>query len=395
MPDQVTLVSTTDSLEDVMRAMGQSVVTATPSADAAATESAVAEPPAETTTTPEGDETPAVPEPTTSGTPATPVKTKAQTRAEKIQEDINRATRQKYDEQRAVDRAREQRDRLEQEVRELAARAETLRRPAETTAPAVQTTPVEIGPEPKEDDFPTWQEYAKALAKHEAKAEAAQEIQQATQRISADFERKLNDRLAHQQLTQEQQQQQAQRAVWQQQYEARVSAARAAHADYEQVIAKEDIPISAPIRDVIFGGVNGIEVAYMLGSKPEVADVVDKLSQEGQITIPIRDALVRTKHAPEVLEYLAEHPDECRELAGLRDGLEVLTRMGQIAGTLAARAGQPAKPAVQPAPASRVAAPPSLVGTGRTSTTTPMDELDQQTYNRIRREQDAARRKIR
>ena len=27
MPDQVTLVSTTDSLEDVMRAMGQSVVT--------------------------------------------------------------------------------------------------------------------------------------------------------------------------------------------------------------------------------------------------------------------------------------------------------------------------------------------------------------------------------
>ena len=116
--------------------------------------------------------------------------------------------------------------------------------------------PATDGP-PKQESFDTYDEYLRALTRHEIRTEMAQE----RQKLTAEMEgRELRGT-----------------------FESRVQAFREKHEDFDQVAFSDDHQVSPTMRDAILNSQEGAEIAYWLGKNPEESNRIARLSANHQI----------------------------------------------------------------------------------------------------------------
>jgi hypothetical protein len=137
---------------------------------------------------------------------------------------------------------------------------------------------------PKQEDFGTYDEYLRALTRHEIRTEMAQERQKLTGELEA---RELQGG-----------------------FEKRVEAVRAKHADFNEVAFANDHEVSPIMRDAILNTPNGAEIAYWLGQNHEESNRIARLSPNHQIFElgRISDRLAARQSAPKPQASAAPAP---------------------------------------------------------------------------------------
>jgi hypothetical protein len=247
---------------------------------------------------------------------------------EEVEEEAPRPPKSKV--QRRFDKLTARNYELEETNAELQKRLEAVERAQAGKPPAVVHAEVQSvtgKPKPTADAFKTYDEYVEALADWKA-------------------EEKWAAKQAEQQQVQLQQRQQETF----QSYNHAVSEARAEYEDFDEVIKNgPQIPKSVQIA-IIQMRDQGPEVAYRIAQDPDFCDqLVEIMRQEG-------DAAA-----------LVEFGGWVRQLS------------------------QPVEERVVKAPVSRAPRPIKPVGSSPTRSSIPLDDVDYQTYRRVRAEQERAR----
>jgi hypothetical protein len=124
-------------------------------------------------------------------------------------------------------------------------------------APPQGAQPTATEGPPKQEQFETYDEYLRALTRHEIRTEMAQERQKLTGELEA---RELQGG-----------------------FEKRVEAFRATHADFDEVAFSDDHQVSPTMRDAIVNTQDGAEIAYWLGKNPGESNRIARLSPNHQI----------------------------------------------------------------------------------------------------------------
>ena len=129
-------------------------------------------------------------------------------------------------------------------------------------APQQGATPAKAGGEatdgpPKQESFETYDEYLRALTRHEIRTEMAQERQKLTRDLEG---RELQGG-----------------------FDKRVAAVREKHADFDEVAFSDDHQVSPTMRDGIMNMDDGAEIAYWLGQNHEESNRIARLSPNHQI----------------------------------------------------------------------------------------------------------------
>ena len=110
---------------------------------------------------------------------------------------------------------------------------------------------------PKQEQFETYDEYLRALTRHEIRTEMAQERQKLTRDLEG---RELQGG-----------------------FEKRVATVREKHADFDEVAFSDDHQVSPTMRDAILNTTDGAEIAYWLGKNHEESNRIARLSPNHQI----------------------------------------------------------------------------------------------------------------
>jgi hypothetical protein len=110
---------------------------------------------------------------------------------------------------------------------------------------------------PKQEQFETYDEYLRALTRHEIRTEMAQERQKLTRELEG---RELQGG-----------------------FEKRVAEARGKHTDFDDVAFSNDHEVSPTMRDAIHNTPDGPEIAYWLGQNHEESNRIARLSPNHQI----------------------------------------------------------------------------------------------------------------
>lgn len=269
---------------------------------------------------------------------------------------------------------------IQDEIDDLSRRRGDLRRDVETdeaklvalrqemarlgTKPA-EAAPAADDPEPTPEQFDTYEKYVRAAGRWEARQEA--------RRVQQEIDRKLADERA---VRERDASDRSQRAVLAE-HHARVAAARAAHQDYDKVIAAQsDLRVPQPLYEAIPFSPVGAEVMYHLAKNPDVADAL----MESPISAPMRDAIMDSTAtlAPKLLSFLASNPDECMRLASLPPRA-ALKEMGKLEARLdVATSG----PTLAAAPVTKAPKPIKPVGSSATATTVSLRDLATQDRGR-------------
>lgn len=149
---------------------------------------------------------------------------------------------------------REQANRRAEEATRRAAYYEGL---AQGGRGAPQGTPEAKDGPPKQEQFETYDEYLRALTRHEIRTEMAQERQKLTGELEA---RELRGN-----------------------FESRAQAMREKHPDFDEVVFDESLPISVPMRDALMNMEDGAKLAYHFGHNREEAARISRLSPYHQM----------------------------------------------------------------------------------------------------------------
>lgn len=110
---------------------------------------------------------------------------------------------------------------------------------------------------PKQEQFESYDEYLRALTRHEIRTEMAQERQKLTGELEA---RELHGG-----------------------FEKRVAEVRGKHADFDEVAFANDHQVSPTMRDGIMNMDDGAEIAYWLGQNHDESNRIARLSPNHQI----------------------------------------------------------------------------------------------------------------
>lgn len=110
---------------------------------------------------------------------------------------------------------------------------------------------------PKQEQFESYDQYLRALTRHEIKVEMAQERQKLTEEMEA---RELRGN-----------------------FQSRAQAMREEHPDFDEVVFNENLSISVPMRDAFMNLPDGAKLAYHLGQHPEEAARISRLSPNHQM----------------------------------------------------------------------------------------------------------------
>ena len=344
----ITIASTTDSMEDIRAA-----VEGTPPPTAPVVTEQEAPPDAQVPDTAAPVDAPVdapadapVDEPADTASEADAVKPEkpaaVRERKRDLQTRIDELTRDKYSSQRAANEARSYAERLQSELDAMRSGA----RREETVAPTAPTT---TDAEPKSEDFPTFEEFTRATAKWAAKAER-QALEQDTRKL--DEER----RRAYQQSQDREYQTSVETSHFQ-----RLDAARLDIPDFDAVVdAAIDLPVPPPMKSVIMNEEQG----------------------------------------PRLMYYLCQHPEECERIARLAPTPQLvalgrlITKIENEVATTAAPVEDTPKPvAKKAAPVSKLPPPPKTVGGGTAASTVPLDELSYAEYRDLRNQQELAKRR--
>lgn len=378
MDKTVTLVSTSDTPEQVQHALtGTPPPAAAPAAAEPPAAPAATDPPAAAAAEPAATEPAAV----AGATPATPAdetpaqKTererrdgKARGRIERIETEIAALTRTKHDVRRDVEaeeaRLTELRAESERLQAEIGARATTaMHQPGGSPAAA----PADAKPEPKLEDTnadgsPTFASFEAWQVAHSKWSEESVLSKVEQRLIKEREEREIAERarIERDSATRAQDEALAQ-------HQTNIESFRSQHADFDAVI--DDVKETV------------IELREEHGKG--VMNTID--------TFMVKDA----ENGPAILYHLAKNPDELREIAAL-DPPRQLIRLAKLDAKLATK-----KPATTSAkdgsdrvapPVTQAPPPTRPVGAGPTApAAVSLDEADYATYKRTRQEQLAAR----
>ena len=132
---------------------------------------------------------------------------------------------------------------------------------------------------PKLDDFETYDDYNRAVARWEAKEALRQE------------------RSALLEESQKASQQQKQAAL-QAEYQAKADIAREKYADFDAVAYRQDVAVSQPMIDAILYSENGADLQYYFGKNPDVAAKIAAMAPpEALLAIGRLEAQLQTQPA--------------------------------------------------------------------------------------------------
>lgn len=259
MSDEITIASTTDSEEDIARALGQEPkkkepekTSEAPKEEAESVGSAEESQEEVSEESPEGSEEPAE-------------KTKGEEKAEKAEEAKPKAKKRRFEKRI---------DQLTRDKYELQARLDEAERKltARLTEPEVKTTKNEDG-KPRVEDFETYEAYIEALTdwKYETRRKKEKE-----ELDLYHAERRMHE--LHQS------------------WNKKIESARSKHEDWDE-IAESDILISSAMEGAIMDSDFGAEIVYFLGKNPSEAERISKLSPLAAIREigKIEDALSKQK----------------------------------------------------------------------------------------------------
>jgi len=195
---------------------------------------------------------------------------------------------------------------------------DALQKAAETALKRAEAAATPAKPEPRQEDFGTYEEYVDALVSHRVE-----------QRLAA--ERSASDAEAGEAPDLDEIRAQAEHTAATDAWAEQVADVKTRHPDFEQKVLDPALPITAPMADVLMRAEDGAEVAY----------------------------------------YLAAHPEVCAEIASLPDPVSIALAIGQVSAT---RGLSPAAPPVEqqasvpsgpgPASAAPVIEPVSSAGRG-------------------------------
>lgn len=387
MADTLTLVSTTDSADEVSAALIGSAKPATPPAEPPAEPPAPpadGKPAADAAATPPASETP----PAADGQPPADGKPVAETpeqksarekRMERIQGDIDSLTRRKHDLRRDVEAEEARLTTLKNELTALAAKGIPAGdKPAEPTKPAA-AEPVKIEPDrpqplladTKPDGTPKYANYEewvadlaawnREIARKEADAVAEARLkayrEEREKRDAEDRERIERDsanRAATESLAQ---------------HHARIEEFKKAHADFDAALGD--------VADLVVE-MKG-DYTRDSGGRPgeELFAVLDKFTLED------------SENSAALVYHLAKNPDEMRRIVKLPVAKQIiaLSRLDSRLAGAAPPSGPPAK-----APTSTKAPEPiKPVGGGPTAPTVPPDEESYEAYKARRNREERLR----
>ena len=215
-----------------------------------------AEPPPDAAVTPDGETV------TDAAKTLAARKTGLEKRKASLQAEINAIVREREDNKRLSQR---EKDQTRAEIDALKAELATLKgtKPGETPPTGPRPAPGEAEPTP--DQFETYEQFVKAQARWEARQEvkaaldAGREAAEQRQRAQAE-----HDAMGT--------------------FEVRKEAARAKHADFDEVVAAQaDLPMSPAMKAVLVGSDQGAELVYYLASHPEEAKRIAALPPVRQI----------------------------------------------------------------------------------------------------------------
>jgi hypothetical protein len=201
--------------------------------------------------------------------------------------------------------------------------------------------------EPQSGDFETFEEYTKAAARWAARDER--------RKIEA-------DRRAEQEW------------AWKQEQERRQ-------------VANEDT-----VRSLHFARVDAFRE-----QTPDFDAVIDT-AENIKLPPPMEAVILHEDMGPALMYYLAQHPDQCDQIARMAPGPQFVA-MGKIMSQLEAQVstGQSlsdnatAKPRASAPRRSALPPPVSTVGAGAAKSTVSLDELPYEQYREIRNREEAAR----
>lgn len=276
-------------------------------------------------------------------------------------------------------RAERRRQSIQAEIDDLTTRKHTVRRDVEAEEARLATLRAELAaleskqkqqpstetpapaPKPTVDQFQTYEEFVEALSDWKADQKAAA--------AAAKVKKEIDDRLEQDRKRGETDAQARAQQALIAQHQARIDAARKAHADFDTVIAAHaSLEIPPAIAEGIPLSSAGAEIMYHLAKNPTVADALMDLP----ITLPMRDAILDSAIAPKLLSHLAAHPEECAQLSTLPPR-QALVAMGKLESRLdvASSSG----PTSAAAPVTKAPAPPKPVGGGATATAVSLERL--------------------
>jgi hypothetical protein len=281
--DDITLASTSDSLEEVQAALGYpppavaaAAAAAAPATDVPTTsKTPVAPPPPAPADDAPADEEPAAPaegdeeappdeeaaaddtaDEATDDQPATP----KPPRRNRLQERLNALSREAY-----AAKGREAAKEAENvALRARLAELATGRTPAPAAEPGqpAPAAPETVAPEPSPDDYPTYDAYTKAMAQWAAKSVAQQVVEEHAQKTQAD-EAAARRAEAMQ--------------VVNARYNEQLNVVREKYDDFAEVTANDEVRVTQIFADGMKLSPVGAEMLYYLAKNPEYAAQVHKL----------------------------------------------------------------------------------------------------------------------
>jgi hypothetical protein len=365
--DDISLVSTTDSAEEVQAALtGAPVAEAAPVVPAEPVVAATAPVVPVVAPVAAAPEKPAVPEAAAEQTPEQKADAHLSARDKriaKINAEIAEATAKKHETRRDVEAELAQLETLRTQRAALEA--------SRTTAPAPATAPVPdvVGPAPLLEDFSTagktYEEWiAATVAWDGAKREAAFAAREAA------FNKRIDD--AEARITQRQTQADAERR----QQEFDNSAAQNAHSVYETKLEAFKTAGATDFDEVL------------LSAKDAVNDLIDDLGPQA-LNVIDRYTVYDADNGPAINRFLATNPDEMRRIAALPIPQQ-LAALGKLDNRLDPATTTPAR--VPVVPVSHAPSPIKPVGGSPTASSVPPEDEPYPIFRaRREREERAAR----
>lgn len=180
-----------------------------------------------------------------------------------VQKRIDELTRQREDERRARERAEERTERA------LALLEKAMKGQSADVAPSD-----EADPEPKEPDVAGYTDQSKynedykGYLRNLARWEGRQEVRKSEAKRTEETQKREREEGSKRTL---------------EGYKERAVKARDKYQDYDAVVNNRDLPITADMSRAIVQSEYGPDVAYFLGTNPEEAQRISRLSPEGQI----------------------------------------------------------------------------------------------------------------
>lgn len=177
-----------------------------------------------------------------------------------------------------------------------------------------------------------------------AKIATAHATATAEQRATAIVEERLNQAQAQNDQRDQQQQNDRRDQAVEQQFQGRLAEARKKHSDFDEVVGSNTVPLSDHLRA----------------------------------------AFRNVESGPELMYYLAQHPDECERLSQMRSMADVLVRFGEL--TVGLQGARKATASRGGRSQRRVAEPGTLLGGGGAATPETRDysKMDLQTWKQLR-----------